>query len=958
MKRELKVFIFIFFIILIATILIISTNAPNKITGNVVISAGCTTNNQCPFNKICQNNLCVSQLGAICTTHNQCNTKFCENNVCVNPRPVGARCIINNECVSSCTNGFCAKIQNGRGPCTYASDCVSSFCQRNQCVEAGTRQNGKDLYVITRSPNGNNFLVYDRDSLQQPNTLIPRCNINLADLAFLGTTQNIGVNPSKIVVNPAGTEVFILSDWSTQASLSNRFIIPIDPRNCKLSRPVITLQPYIGRVADMVIDLTGNYLYGLTGDGSIFRFNLEKEERPLKFDIVEIQGRGFVIKTRAIMQDLARNPSHLIAQRQQKKIAIPSTILNDALYPDQYIYTIDEVGNIFKLDSTLLNLIMPTNDFNLPTDDSRLESVILDRAKFDHTVEMKVSPNNILYVTDPLSHKICPISPSYNYQGRHLSRCPNNQADCSGSACKVTINSPEFATTLNDLSGLFAFFSDIDALLYYDSLSSSSRSRTVDGTIHQISDINSVGSYLFMSEINPNYKIHIINSATTTENSHPTISLNSPPILLGSWQGSRVFGPNCDDSDGRDYVVKSSAVGTTEGCINSGTLKEVYCNNQGIKVEENKDCSTVAGKLSCALNLGICSSAPLCSDPDGRNYFLKSSNSRGRTVNTPNGITSGNEVCIDNNNLREYYCNSNRELTSEQKDCRTVSGMVGCRNGVCVSCIDSDSGQDYNVRGTVTSSTVTSSGETKSDVCVSMTQLKEYYCDTTNHVQSEIKDCTTISGKNTCGAGTCSSATINVCNNGNDGGVNPFKGTKAFQTSTAGQRFDYSEHCENENLIEYSCSGTRLNTDTINCAGQYGVGSYCLQDISSSGVGPYAYCLNPDCNSVTVDIHGKISGDYDYVNLPLEFPGRAINIFKPKTGITIPTSIQQLERYRCVSGIQGGPSYTCDYYRNGGEIAWSSVNFPSYCTRIGLNGLHLRENEYPLSLTISEDLVA
>lgn len=125
------------------------------------------------------------------------------------------------------------------------------------------------------------------------------------------------------------------------------------------------------------------------------------------------------------------------------------------------------------------------------------------------------------------------------------------------------------------------------------------------------------------------------------------------------------------------------------------------------------------------------------------------------------------DTCVDNDTLREYYCNDSQKVDSKSMDCQ-----VGCVNGACI-CNDGDGGLVYNKTGVFRIESgsgvghssegghiTTSSGQsvyilntqyaplldaaslspntyfTLGDYCVSDTVLKEFYCDDNGSIVS------------------------------------------------------------------------------------------------------------------------------------------------------------------------------------------------------------------------------
>ena len=189
-----------------------------------------------------------------------------------------------------------------------------------------------------------------------------------------------------------------------------------------------------------------------------------------------------------------------------------------------------------------------------------------------------------------------------------------------------------------------------------------------------------------------------------------------------------------------------------------------------------------------------------CTDSDGGlNYYVK-----GITAN--NTITK-NDTCILNNMaLREYYCDNNKNVLFEERDC-----AGGCQNNACLNqttpvqnqtCTDSDGGLNYNIKGTTTNNTIT-----KNDTCIyNNLAIKEYYCQNTL-VSNEERDC-----QYRCRDGACANQTIvppiETCTD-SDGGRNYY---------TLGNTNGAWDSCINsDTLNENFCDGSSPVSATYNC---------------------------------------------------------------------------------------------------------------------------------------------
>ena len=194
--------------------------------------------------------------------------------------------------------------------------------------------------------------------------------------------------------------------------------------------------------------------------------------------------------------------------------------------------------------------------------------------------------------------------------------------------------------------------------------------------------------------------------------------------------------PTCTDYDNGNnptnasYVVRISSVreinNQHDTCTWDRKLNEKYCNPDGTIGNTEYACAdscttvpTMVGGQN--LSLGKCTpQETTCSENDGGNI----ASIKGVTIAT---ATDGTETrntdeCGLSGNLKEYYCSNNQ----------VVSVNVACSNGDCSSgacastspvCTDSDSGQDYSVKGIVN----TAQGNV-SDYCVSPSFVGEFFC--------------------------------------------------------------------------------------------------------------------------------------------------------------------------------------------------------------------------------------
>lgn len=139
----------------------------------------------------------------------------------------------------------------------------------------------------------------------------------------------------------------------------------------------------------------------------------------------------------------------------------------------------------------------------------------------------------------------------------------------------------------------------------------------------------------------------------------------------------------CTDSDGWDYYTKGYTIGSSgtewDTCIGT-TLWERICNNG---IQDTVEYSCPSGE-TC--NEGICADEPppnddYCTDSDnGQNY-----NVMGTINNKIDGVTdSESDECINNDFLREYYCNG-FNIVSVQYECPDFCLDGACQTSSCTS---------------------------------------------------------------------------------------------------------------------------------------------------------------------------------------------------------------------------------------------------------------------------------
>ncbi len=158
--------------------------------GNVIMTPmSCTADSHCPGTycdvvaSLCASGATPGGNGAICSTHSECNSTYCNNaqtRVCASTLSVGSACSVNEECSSDhCTAGVCEGISTGggvggnvcppvganpgeagwctqscpcdvdRGLCQTSLDCVQSLTSQLSCDTGASSVAG---YGYCRSP--------------------------------------------------------------------------------------------------------------------------------------------------------------------------------------------------------------------------------------------------------------------------------------------------------------------------------------------------------------------------------------------------------------------------------------------------------------------------------------------------------------------------------------------------------------------------------------------------------------------------------------------------------------------------------------------------------------------------------------------------------------------------------------------------------------------------------------
>lgn len=323
--------------------------------------------------------------------------------------------------------------------------------------------------------------------------------------------------------------------------------------------------------------------------------------------------------------------------------------------------------------------------------------------------------------------------------------------------------------------------------------------------------------------------------------------------------------PKCTDSDGGVEPNLLGAATDTQGtkadtCYSSTTVKEYYCNEEGVAASTLVSCT--GGKIC---KNGACV-VPDCYDSDGgfniyekgqvippaggtfwdycsgeykvREYYCSDS---GDAVYTTTDCPSGyycysgacvrgelcwetddgidedeygevstrdeeaHDSCYDWNTVNEYYCDDG-EIGYRKIDCG--SGEL-CEDGECVDdpCYDSDGGKDKYEQGTV------EIGDDEwTDYCIDGDTVKEYYCNW-GEKDSESMNCG--SGK-ICDDGECVDEPL-LCSDSDGGKDYTEKGEVTYGSDT------YEDVCTDlNNLREYYCSGGVVKSEVYDCVGSGG----------------------------------------------------------------------------------------------------------------------------------------
>lgn len=239
-----------------------------------------------------------------------------------------------------------------------------------------------------------------------------------------------------------------------------------------------------------------------------------------------------------------------------------------------------------------------------------------------------------------------------------------------------------------------------------------------------------------------------------------------------------------DDMNGdgyADFIIPSVVYGVEKGaiCYYTNNTNPLSCNTTFNKshyayaVDIDKDGYRdliESDKENNLLKVFLSSSATpvtFCSDTDVIPGHYPTLNFTAQGTMTATNLTPRTDYCSGNNTLYEYYCDDaqNYGATPSPHSCY-ADGKI-CQNGACVIsnvssgnvCTDSDSyifpSINYGVFGIAVNYINGVPVSSFSDTCLSLTTLREYYCNTgaNGTIVSTTLDCTTLNAS--CGGGSC-----------------------------------------------------------------------------------------------------------------------------------------------------------------------------------------------------------
>ena len=253
--------------------------------------------------------------------------------------------------------------------------------------------------------------------------------------------------------------------------------------------------------------------------------------------------------------------------------------------------------------------------------------------------------------------------------------------------------------------------------------------------------------------------------------------------------------PDCTETDdGRDYDEKGTTTRGTEEqedeCL-ANRLFEFYCDSDGDIREELYECP-----YGCSVDTDTCNPAPEiepdCTETDdGADY-----EERGTTTEISEDGTEQIETdYCEGNDINEYFCLGNT-LRGVSRAC-----VYGCSAGACnpepeATCTDSDSGRDYENRGTTTSTSADGTEE-ETDSCVG-NWVVEHYCEADESIGSEFHTCA-----DDCSDGACNSEPEVACTDSDGGRVYGERGTTRSTDETGTD--EETDSCVGNSVREYYC---------------------------------------------------------------------------------------------------------------------------------------------------------
>lgn len=222
-----------------------------------------------------------------------------------------------------------------------------------------------------------------------------------------------------------------------------------------------------------------------------------------------------------------------------------------------------------------------------------------------------------------------------------------------------------------------------------------------------------------------------------------------------------------------DYVDKE------DSCLSAISVKEGYCLNNNVywKIEKcpaKKVCKDgVCIDSSQVSQNELSDEIHVCDDTDNKKeLYIKGKVTTCSYDSVAGGCESKIDYCIGNN-LKEFFCITNSDLhnfsseSSTNYDC-TSEGKV-CSSGACITlgqtindstsnknytCIDTDGGFNYDVKGTLTEKSTNEEHQQRTDRCIiegTIIKLQEFYCKE-NRIAYIYDDCAL---NKTCISGAC-----------------------------------------------------------------------------------------------------------------------------------------------------------------------------------------------------------